>query len=175
MQTRREAIRVALLTFGFIVIASALLSGQHSTPPCCGMHMNGVRMNDRQADMAAIHSLFADREKIERSVVELPNGVETTTESTDPGVAARIAGHVYAMKDRMEKKQPIRMWDPLFAELFANAEKIRMEITKTANGVVVRETSDDPDVVKPIQAHAEAVSRFLELGMKGMHELHNIP
>jgi hypothetical protein len=171
MHSRRDVIKIVLLGFAAIVIFSALLAGaqQHRMSGMCGMHgMDG----EHRSDMATIHALFVDREKIERKVTKLADGVETATESNDPQVAARIVEHVNAMKNRMEKNQPIHTCDPLFAELFANAAKIHIDITETPRGVAVKETSADPQVVKLIQSHADAVSEFLSKGMAAMHDRH---
>lgn len=129
----------------------------------------------RMQDMQTIHALFADHEKVIRTVRKISNGVETITESDDPKVQAMIAEHVWAMQKRLENKQPIRLWDPLFVELFKNADRIRMEIMKTPKGVKVIETSDDAYVVKLIQSHAAGVSEFVAEGMAVMHKEHPLP
>jgi hypothetical protein len=126
-------------------------------------------------DMAAIHQLFANHENIQRKVTKTGEGVETVTTSSDPKVATLLVEHAFAMKKRMKKNQPIRMWDPLFVELFANASKINMEVTGIPNGVRVVETSKDKYVVKLIHAHADAVSEFAEKGMEVMHKKHDLP
>jgi hypothetical protein len=57
--------------------------------------------------------------------------------------------------------------DPLFRELFDHADKIELQIEDIDNGVVVKETSADPQVVKLIQQQAKrAVSEFVESGMQ---------
>ncbi len=129
----------------------------------------------RADDMQTIHSLFDEHKKITRTVRNIDNGVETVTESDDPKVQAMIKEHVYAMKSRLEKKQPIRMWDPLFKALFENADKIKMEIASTPKGAKIIETSTDPYVVKLIQAHAGGVSEFVSEGMSVMHKRHELP
>jgi uncharacterized protein len=168
--TRRKFTRIILVPVALLVLLSGLLAGQHR-----GMRGRGGMSSDHREDMATIHALFGDAAKIERKITRLFDGVETVTESTDPEVAARIVNHTYAMKERLEQNRPIRSWDPLFAALFANASKIRMEITKTDRGVRVKETSTDPGVVKLIQAHADAVSDFIDKGMPAMHERHKLP
>lgn len=132
-------------------------------------------MGQQRDDMQTIHALFADHQKIRRTVTRIEGGVETLTESDDPTVQALIIGHTQAMKTRLVKRQPIRMWDPLFAALFEHAEKIEMEVLPTAKGVRVRETSKDPYVVQLIQAHADGVSEFVEVGPSIMHKAHPLP
>lgn len=47
--------------------------------------------------MQVVHKLFAEHDKIERTVTKLPNGIRTTTESNDPQVAQDIKDHVASM------------------------------------------------------------------------------
>ena len=118
-------------------------------------------------DMRVIRSMLMHHEQIERQVENLENGVKTWTTSDDPEIASAIRTHVRQMKERMENQQPIRQMDPVFRELFEHADKIRIEIEHTEKGVAVTETSEDPQVVKLIQQHANrAVSEFVEQGMQ---------
>jgi uncharacterized protein len=126
-------------------------------------------------DMQTIHKLFADSKKVKRTVKNVPSGVEALTESSDPKVVALLQEHVAAMKARLETKRPMRMWDPLFAALFQNADKMTMTVTNTKAGVQIVETSSDPYVVKLLQAHGGAVSGFVKDGMSGMHVSHPAP
>lgn len=127
-------------------------------------------------DHDVLHALLADHDLIERRVVDLPNGVETWTESDDPDVAALIRTHVRQMKARLASGRPMRLWDPLFAEIFARADAIEMTVEDTPRGVHVVETSDDPAVVALIRQHARrAVSEFVERGMDRAHEPTPLP
>jgi hypothetical protein len=128
-----------------------------------------------EADREVFHFLLTNHEKIQRTVKELPNGVETLTESKDTEVAARIKEHVGWMAHRVEKTQPIRMRDPLFAELFRHTDKIKIAHVDTDKGVKVIETSDDPQVVRLIQAHAKVVSGFVEHGFAEAMKNHPVP
>ena len=57
--------------------------------------------------------------------------------------------------------------DPPFKEIYEHADKIDMQIEDLENGVLVVETSEDPQVVKLIRQHAHrAVSEFAEQGMQ---------
>jgi YHS domain-containing protein/acylphosphatase len=140
--------------------------------------MQGMMMGqggERMQDMQTIHTLFAEHQKITRTVKNIGNGVEALTESEDPKVQALIAEHAWAMQKRLADKQPIRAWDPLFAELFKYSDKIKFEVTKTPKGVKVVETSTDPYVVKLLQAHAAGVSEFVKEGSSSMHKTHPLP
>ena len=127
------------------------------------------------ADHEVFQFLLTNHEKITRSVTVLPNGVETLTESADSEIAAKIKEHVEWMKHRIENTNPIRMRDPLFAELFRHTDKIKMKHEDTEKGVRVIETSDDPYVAKLIQRHAEVVSGFVKRGFAEAMKNHPLP
>lgn len=132
--------------------------------------------DDRHAaDRDVFQFLLKNHDKIKRTVRELPSGVETLTESDTPEIAAKIKEHVQWMEKRIEKSQPIRLRDPLFAELFKHTDKITMIHQDTPKGVRVREISSDPYVVKLIQAHAKAVSGFVERGFAEAMKNHAVP
>ncbi|QDT61382.1 hypothetical protein SV7mr_39170 [Stieleria bergensis] len=131
--------------------------------------------NRRVADQNLVHFLLNNHDKIKRTVKEIPNGVETTTESDDAQVAAKIQEHVRWMKVRVEKSKPIRMRDLLFRELFQHTDKIKMVVKSTDKGVHVTETSNDPYVAKLIQAHAKVVSGFVAKGFAEARQNHSAP
>ena len=67
------------------------------------------------------------------------------------------------------------MRDPLFREIFANAEKIQMTVKHTDHGVLVRETSQDAHVVKLLQEHAKVVNLFIKNGYQELPRNHAVP
>lgn len=126
-------------------------------------------------DRNDFHFLLEHHDEIWREVKQLDNGVETLTESDDAEVAAKIQQHVAAMYGRIDQNRPIRMRDPLFAEIFRHAASVEMEFAKTPKGVRVVETSDNPYVVQLIKAHAQVVSAFVNHGFEEAHKTHEIP
>lgn len=122
-----------------------------------------------------IHQLMADHKAIAREIKEVPNGIQTVTTSKDPAVAKKIVEHTYQMKERIESGQPIRMFDPLFQEIFKHHDKIEMKIEEIEGGVRVTETSADPKVAALIRQHAKVVSEFTAEGMSRMHEPSELP
>jgi hypothetical protein len=127
------------------------------------------------ADRAGFQFLLANRAVIKRTVTETKTGVETLTESAKPEVARQIQEHVEAMHARIKSGQGIHYRDPLFAEIFRHYDKIDLKIEKTKNGVRVTESSDDPYVAKLIQAHARAVTKFIENGHAEVRKNHPLP
>lgn len=172
-----------------LTLSGAALAQDHGShsgnqPQCKGCMGQGEgqmkgqmqgQMQGQKQNMQTIHALFDQHDKITRTIKNTENGVETLTESEDPKVQAMIAEHAWAMQKLLENKQPIRQWDPLFAELFKYADKIKLQITRTPKGVKVVETSSDAYVVKLMQAHAQGVSEFVEEGMPSMHKTHELP
>lgn len=144
-----------------------------------GMHGRGhgaEQLDDRHdADREIFQFLLSNHDKIKRTVRELPNGVETLTESDIPEIAAKIKEHVEWMADRIKTASPIRLRDPLFAEIFKHTDKIKMQHDDTDKGVRVTETSDDPYVAKLIQAHAKVVSGFVDRGFAEAMKNHPVP
>jgi uncharacterized protein len=126
-------------------------------------------------DRQVFQYLLANHTQIRRSVEILPDGVETLTESDVPEIAAKLKEHVDWMKHRVEAKHPIRMRDPLFAEIFAHADKISLTYEETEHGVRVKETSKDAYVVKLIQSHAQVVTGFVERGFDEARKNHALP
>ena len=127
-------------------------------------------------EMAPIHSLLDQHELIQREVKDIAGGVETTTTSATPAIAETIRSHTKQMKERLESGQPIRMWDPLFVELFRHHDQIKMAITDVPGGVRVVETSDDPQVTLLIRQHAKrGVSEFVARGYDRAHEASPLP
>ncbi len=126
-------------------------------------------------DRDTFHFLLTNHKAIQRTVKKLDNGVETVTESDEPEVAKKIQEHVPAMYERLNSGNGVRYWDPLFAEAFKHGKKMKLEISNIEKGVKVTETSDDAEVAKIIQAHAEVVTKFVEKGFEEAHKEHPLP
>src|SRR4249919_3823328 len=95
------------------------------------------------ADMQLFHQLFEHRAEIDRQVIAREDGIETITESKNPEVTRLLQSHVESMLARVQEGRPIHQRDPLFVELFKNADKIEARHELTAGGVRVIETSKD--------------------------------
>lgn len=132
----------------------------------------GPRM---RADQHVFHYLLEHHGDIRRSVKRLDNGVETLTESENPEVTAKIQEHVASMHQRIKEGRGLRFWDELFAAIFKKHASITMTVENTKQGVMVRETSEEPGVVALIQAHAEVVSQFVARGFAEAHKNHAVP
>lgn len=168
--TRRNLASTFVLT---IVVALTITSTGFAQGPGFrgGRGMDSEFVKDRDT----FHFLLQHHQAIRREVKELPNGVETVTETDDPQLVAKLQEHVAAMYSRLENNRPVRMRDPLFAAIFRQADKVSMKLDKTPKGIRVVETSDDPVTVRLIQAHAKVVSAFVARGFDEAHQMHPVP
>lgn len=174
MQVRRMA--TAALLLATLLGSQALAQRPGGRGPGYGRADGGRGHDERHhEDHRDFQFLLTNHEKITRQVTELSDGVQTLTESDDPVVAAKIKEHVKWMQYRIEESKPIRMRDPLFAELFRHADKIKMERVETTNGVRVVETSQDARVATLIKAHAQVVSGFVARGFDEAMKNHALP
>lgn len=159
-----------------VVLSGSVLAGLLlAQPGPRGKGFGPGRDATHRADMELFHFLLDHRKEITRKVTDLPNGIETLTESDNSKVTAILQSHVQSMYKRVEEKRPIHARDPLFAEIFRNTDKIKMKWEKTKGGVKVIETSEDPYVAKLIQAHAKVVNLFIENGRTEMMKNHSLP
>lgn len=126
-------------------------------------------------DQEVFHSLLKQHAKISREVAEVAGGIEAVTRSSDAAVVALIQEHAAAMHRRMEEKFGLRHWDPAFAEIFAQADKVALKIEPLPDGVRIRETSDDPNVAVLIRAHGAVVSAFVREGAKAAAQESPLP
>ena len=172
-----------ILRFFLISLSAIVLVGGYSVTlqaqkkGCCGgQHGHGKHTKQGHSqDREVFHYLLDHRDQIQRDVTLRPDGVETLTESDDETVATKLQDHVLSMYRRVKEQRPIHRRDPLFAALFEQSDKINMQLEVTDKGVKVIETSDDPHVVRLIQAHARVVSAFLENGHAEVRKNHPVP
>ncbi len=59
---------------------------------------------------------------------------------------------------------------PTLDILFERRDRIATEIELTDKGIVVVQTSDDPEVVAALQTHAGEVSDMADRGMEAVHK-----
>ena len=120
------------------------------------------------ADMDLVHELLFNNTKIRRSVIKLPDGIRTVTESDDPQVAQAIKAHVASMSQRLEDGREFNIFSKTLPVLFENRDKIRSKVEVTDKGSVVTRTSADPKVIAALQGHAGEVTELVQDGMLAM-------
>jgi hypothetical protein len=120
------------------------------------------------ADMNLVHELVTNNQAITRTVVHLPNGIRTLTQSSNPAVAGYITAHVASMEQRLQDGEVFNLFSPTLPTLFENYDRIHSEFEYTPTGVAVVQTSDDPALVEALQAHAAEVTELVDEGMMAM-------
>lgn len=158
----------------FVALLLTAASGAGAQPPggTRGMRM-GMGMRHDSATMAqrsVIHELVMNHDRFTRTVTNLPNGVRTVTESSDPRLARLLREHVATMRARVEQGSDpgLPMESPALRTLFRNHDKIAMRVDTTQSGLVVVQTSDDAETVAALQKHAAEVSELVHDGPAAM-------
>ncbi|WP_169974627.1 hypothetical protein [Tautonia rosea] len=90
--------------------------------------------------------------------------MRTKTVTDRPELVASLREHVRQMSKRLETGRLVRVWDPIFRAIFAHADEITMTWTDIEGGIEVVETSENPQVVSLIRAHAKKVNSFVAGG-----------
>ena len=135
----------------------------------------GRGQNSHQGVMQDARTLVMNHGSLSRKVIEIPNGVRTISTTTDPAMVPVLQSHPREMDQHLSKGGQVRNWDPFFAEIAKQHDKIEMTFKNLDNGIEVVSTSDDPEVVKLIRAHAYKVSEFVTRGRDAAHESTPIP
>ncbi len=198
-RAERSAFAAAIAAAAILLLPAGAIAGGHGHHGGCGQHAHhggsvehpkceagaahtgsprGVGAQAEEAgvsDRDLFHVLLDHREAITRTVTPLENGVDTVTETDDAEVRAALRAHAESMHGRVEDGRGIHLRDPLFAELFRNADRITMRVEPTERGVHVVETSEDPAVAALIRAHAEVVTAFLANGHAEVRRNHPVP
>jgi hypothetical protein len=137
-----------------------------------GMMRGGMMGGDTStmAEMRAIHELMINHDRIHRTVTNLTDGIRTITESDDPETAKTIQEHVLTMNQRLSAGNDpgLPMESPALRSIFRNADKVQTSIQTTAKGVIVVQTSTDPETAAALQEHASEVSDLVKGGMAAM-------
>jgi hypothetical protein len=133
--------------------------------------MGGAHDSATMEQMRDIHALLANHDRIKRTVTNLPDGIRTVTESDDLEVAALIKTHVAQMGERVKAGDDpgLPIESPALRAILRNKNKIQTAYQTTANGIVVTQTSSDPNTVAVLQEHAAEVTDLVEGGMAALH------
>ena len=123
------------------------------------------------AEMADIHELFLNHDRITRTVTNLPNGIRTVTESSDPRVAQILRDRVTSSRKRVETGNDpgLPIESPALRSIYRNYQKIQTTFEPSATGIVVVQTSADPETVAALQQHASEETDFVRDGMAALH------
>lgn len=136
--------------------------------------MPGLRgLDASEQESAELAEMFRRFPEIDREVTHLPNGIRTRTYSSDEALMATVASHVTSMITRVEEGRDPKIFiqSPTLDILFERRDRITTEIETTDAGIIVTQTSDDPELVAALQIHAGEVSAMVDRGMAAVHEM----
>ncbi|SFI67084.1 hypothetical protein [Celeribacter neptunius] len=137
------------------------------------VNMPGLRGRDATVqESAEMEVMFKNFPTLSREVENLPDGIRTVTRSSDPDVMDALVSHVVGMTARVDEgRDPeVIIQSPTLDIFFERTGAIETEIEVTEEGIVVVQTSDDPEIVAALHTHAAEVSDMAARGMVSVHE-----
>ena len=180
----------SILIVGAVVLAGAVgaggmyfaMSGDHGM---MDHHGGGIMQHDEtnmpglqgenatpeeSADLAVLLNNF---DTITREVENLPNGIRTVTRSSDADVMDALVNHSVGMIDRVGQLDDpkILIQSPTLYIFFLQGEDIVSEVSIEDEGLIVVQTSENPQIVEALQVHAAEVSAMADRGMQAVHEM----
>lgn len=180
----------AILIAGAVVLAGAVGAGGMYFSMSGGYHpmdhhgvgmdqhdevnMPGLRgKNATPEESAELAVMFRNFETITREVENLPNGIRTVTRSSDPAVMDALVSHSVGMIDRVGQLDDpeIMIQSPTLDAFFLHGKDIVSEVSVEDEGLVVIQTSDNPEMVEALQTHAAEVTAMADRGMQAVHEM----
>lgn len=138
------------------------------------VNMPGLRgENATPEESAELAVMFRGFRTMTRTVENLPNGIRTVTSSSDPVVMEALVSHAVGMIDRVGQRDDPKIFiqSPTLDIFFERGEKILSDVEITDEGLVVIQTSDDPEVVAAMHEHAAEVTAMAEQGMHAVHQM----
>lgn len=135
--------------------------------------MPGLRGLDATPEESAeLAVMFRNFPQITREVTNLPYGIRTVTFSQDEELMGVVVSHVIGMIARVEdgRDPQVFIQSPTLDILFERRDSIVTEIEMTDQGIVVVQTSENPEVVAALQTHAAEVTDMVDRGMQAVHE-----
>jgi|TARA_B110000093_G_scaffold139120_1_gene149380 hypothetical protein len=137
------------------------------------INMPGLRgANATPEESAELAVMFRNFETITRDVTNLPNGIRTVTRSSDEDVMDQLVSHVFGMIGHVEDNDDpeIIIQSRTLDIFFERGDEIETEIELTDEGIVVIQTSEDPELIAALQEHAAEVTDLADRGMAAVHE-----
>lgn len=174
--------RIAIVAALALVSAAAAFTLLHPTGHS-GRHMHGahdensmpglVGENATAEESEEMRVLFRNFTTLSRDVTNLPQGIRTVTASTDPAVMEALVSHVIGMIDRVDQADDpkVLIQSPTLDLFFLRGDSITTTIDVADEGIIVTQTSDDPELIEALQIHAAEVSDMAERGMQAVHEM----
>lgn len=172
--------KTALLVLALVVLAGGIYAAANRHSLMHGMmghdeaNMPGLQgKNATPEESADLALMFRNFNTLTRQVTNLGNGIRTVTRSDDPAVMTALVSHVSGMIGRVEALDDPQIFiqSPTLDLFFQRGKGITSSIDVTDEGIVVVQTSDDPEMVAALHTHAAEVSDMAARGMQAVHEM----
>ena len=176
-----------LASVGLLICSVAAHAQMHGHGMGAGMHGHGadgtghdeVNMpgllgeNATKEESSELAVMFRNFQTISREVTNISNGIRTVTRSSDDAVMDVLISHVVGMIERVETGDDPRIFiqSPTLDIFFERGDQIETSIEVTDEGIVVVQTSSDPELVEALQVHAAEVTAMADRGMQAVHEM----
>ena len=137
-------------------------------------NMPGLRGENATAEESAeIATLFRGFETLPREMENLPNGIKTLTHSSDQAVMDALFSHSVGMIDRVGQLDDpkIIIQSSTLDIFFLRGKSITSNVEVTDDGLLVIQTSEDPQMVAALHAHAAEVTAMAERGIAAVHDM----
>lgn len=138
------------------------------------VNMPGLRGLDATPEESQdLAVMFRNFPLIVREVTNLPDGIRTVTYSESPELMDVIISHVTDMITRVQEGRDPQVFiqSPTLDIFFERRDLLETEIEVTDEGIVVVQTSTDPELVEALHTHAAEVSDMAARGMQAVHEM----
>lgn len=176
---RFQSLLVPVVLIAGVFAQSALAQGHGHNHGADGtghdeVNMPGLRgENASPEESAELALMFRGFQTLSRTVENLPNGIRTVTRSSDPQVNEALISHVVGMIERVEAGDDPKIFiqSPTLDIFFERRDALTSQIEITEEGVVVTQTSDDPELVAALHIHAAEVTAMAQQGMHAVHQM----
>lgn len=123
-----------------------------------------------EAETFELAALFHNHTAVTREQTNLPDGICARTKPGDPELAGIILSHVVGMIARIEdgRDAQVPVQSATLDVLYRNRALIDTVLEPTDHGILVIQTSQDPETVAALQTHAAEVSAMVENGMRAI-------
>ena len=131
--------------------------------------MRAMMSPENRGPMRTGMELFERHAQVHRKVTFLPDGIHAVTISAVPETVSLLQAHVSQMYARLAEDRPFPY--PMSRSvpvMFVHPTLYQRKLTLLKDGVAVTETSNDPEMVRVIHAHAREINRFVKFGMPAM-------
>ena len=137
-------------------------------------HAGLIGENTTDEEVRELRHLFDRHREITRSVENLPNGIRTTTTTSNQRLLSDLISHSVGMMSRVEAGDDpeVPVQSPTLDVLFRHGDEIFTEFEILDDGIVIIQTSNNPNVVEALQTHAQEVTELVDRGMAAVASRH---